>query len=69
MLWRRYIVALSEKKKASNKKYQDEHIKRVSLVIQNDLHDRIMKRLENTGESKNGFIVSAILEKLERDGD
>ena len=69
MLWRRYIVALSEKKKASNKKYQDAHIKRVSLVIQNDLHDRIMERLKKTGESKNGFIVSAILEKLERDGD
>lgn len=60
-------MALSEKKKASNKKYQDTHIKRVSLVIQNDLHDRIMNRLEKTGESKNGFILQAIQEKLERD--
>ena len=60
-------MALSEKKKASNKKYQDAHIKRVSLVIQNDLHDRIIERLGKTGESKNGFILQAIKEKLERD--
>ena len=58
---------VSDAQKKSVKKYQDAHIKRVSLVIQNDLHNRIMDRLEKTGESKNGFILEAIKEKLERD--
>lgn len=58
---------VSDAQKKSVKKYQDAHIKRVSLVIQNDLHDKIMERLEKTGESKNGFILQAIKEKLERD--
>ena len=61
------VIMVSDAQKKSVKKYQDAHIKRVSLVIQNDLHNRIMDRLEKTGESKNGFILEAIKEKLERD--
>lgn len=60
-------MALSEKKKASNKKWNDANVKKFSLTVRNDLHDKIIERIARTGETKNGFIIQAVIEKLERD--
>lgn len=60
-------MAISEAKKKADEKWKKENVKRYSLLVRNDLHERIMKRIEITGESKNGFIIQAIREKLERE--
>lgn len=60
-------MATSESQKKAVAKYQKNNVTRVSLVIDNDFYKKIDTRLQRTGESKNGFIIQAIKEKLERD--
>lgn len=61
-------MSLTEAQKKANAKYQKKNITRVSLVIDNNFYERIDNRLKKTGESKNGFIIQAIKEKLDREG-
>lgn len=61
-------MALSEKKKASNAKWDNENLKRMSLAVPVALYERMQARVEQTGESMNGFIKRALIETLDRDG-
>ena len=60
-------VSLSEKKKASNAKWDAENLKRMSLAVPCSLHDRMKEHTEKTGETMNGFVKRAIMETLEKD--
>lgn len=60
-------MAISEAQKKARNKWNKENQKRITIVMNNDFYLRIIERLEKTGESKNGFIIQAIREKLDRD--
>lgn len=60
-------MSVSDAQKKAVTKYQKKNITRVSLVIDNNFYERIDNRLKKTGESKNGFIIQAIKEKLDRE--
>ena len=62
-----YIMALSEKKKASNAAWDNKNLKRMSLALRIDLFDKMKAYIESTGESANGFISNAISEKLDKE--
>ena len=49
-----------------NKEYQKEHYKRMNIVFKPELLDRINQAAKDAGQSKNGWIVDAILEKLKK---
>lgn len=59
-------MPLTEKKKASNAKWDSVNLKRMSLAIPVELYDRMTDHIK--GESVNGFIKRAIEEKISRDG-
>lgn len=61
-------MALTEKKKASNAAWDSKNLKRMSLAMRIDLYERMKAHMDKIGEkSANGFITSAIAEKLDRD--
>lgn len=60
-------MAISEAKKKADKKWKDEHTKRYSLLVRNELHERIEKHINITGETRSGFITRAIRETLEKE--
>ena len=60
-------MPLSEKKKASNAKWDAENLKRMSLAVPCSLHDRMQEHIQKTGESMNGFIKRSIMETIEKD--
>ena len=60
------VMALSEKKKASNAKWDNENLKRMSLAVPVELHERMQKHIALTGETMNGFIKRAISETMDR---
>lgn len=60
-------MALSEKKKASNAKWDSENLKRMSLAVPVEMHERMQARIEKTGETMNGFIKRSITETLDRE--
>lgn len=59
--------AYTEKRKASNAKWDAANLKRLSLAVKIEIYDRMKSRIDETGESMNGFITAAILEKLDKD--
>ncbi|MBR4015331.1 MAG: antitoxin [Anaerotignum sp.] len=58
-------MAYTERKKINNKKWDEKNLKRISLAVPIDLAEKLEQYLEETGMSKNGFIVSLIREKME----
>lgn len=58
---------MTEKKKASNAKWDAANLKRMSLAVPVDLHDRMQEHVKETGETVNGFIKRAIDETISRD--
>lgn len=60
-------MPLSEKKKASNARWDAENLKRMSLAVPCTLYDRMLAHTQNTGETMNGFIKRAIDEALKRE--
>lgn len=60
-------MVMNEKKKASNAKWDAVNLKRVSVAMPVDLHERMTKHLEKTGETQNGFIKRAIDETITKD--
>ena len=60
-------MVLSEKKKASNTKWDAANIKRSSIALPVELHERMEAHTKKTGETKNGFIKRAIDETITRD--
>ena len=49
-----------------NKEYQKEHYKRLNIVLKPELLEQINQAAKDAGQSKNGWIVDAILEKLKK---
>ena len=47
-----------------NKEYQKEHYKRLNIVLKPELLEQINQAAKDAGQSKNGWIVDAILDKL-----
>ena len=47
-----------------NRQYQAEHYKRLNVVIKPELLEQINNAAADAGQSKNGWIVDAILDKL-----
>ena len=59
-------MALSEKKRASNAKWDSEHLKRMSLAVPLEMYERMQTHIAQTGESMNGFIKRSINELLNK---
>lgn len=57
----------NEKTKEASYRYKERHIKRIPLDVQNDMYDEIKGAAEAVGESVNGYIKGAIIERLNRD--
>ena len=47
-----------------NKEYQKEHYKRLNIVLKPELLEQINQAAKDAGQSKNSWIVDAILDKL-----
>ena len=62
-------MPVSEKKKASNAKWDSVNLKRISVALPVELHERMEKHTEKTHETKNGFIKRAIHETITRDSE
>ena len=60
-------IPVSEAKKKANKKWENTNCKQIRLVLPNEQAERLDKHCQETGQSKNGFIKSAIDEKLNRE--
>lgn len=60
-------MPLSEKKKASNAKWDKKNLLRMSLAVPVDLHLSMKEHTQKTGETMNGFIKRAIAETIEKD--
>lgn len=61
-------MAVSEAQKRAKNKWEKENLKRVSIVMKKEFHAILETRCNEKGESKNGFIMQAIKEKLEKEG-
>lgn len=59
-------MTYSENKKAYNQKYTKENYKRIPLNVTFDKYDQIKAAADAAGESVNGYIKTAIDERLER---
>ena len=55
-------TAAYERKKA----YEKEHYKRLNVVLKPELLEQINQAAKDAGQSKNGWIVDAILDKLNK---
>ena len=49
-----------------NKEYQKEHYKRLNVVLKPELLEQINQAAKDAGQSKNSWIVDAILDKLNK---
>ena len=54
----------NEKRKLSNQKWDSANLKRMSLAVRIELHERMKAAIAETHESMNGFIIGAIEDKL-----
>jgi len=61
------ISPVSEAKKRANKKWESNNCKQIRLVLPNEQAERLEKFCKENKQSKNGFIKSAIVEKLNRE--
>ena len=58
-------MPLSEKKKASNAKWDSMNLKRISLALPVSLYQKMKDHIGSTRETMNGFIKRAIQETIE----
>lgn len=49
-------MPMSEKKKASNARWDEKNLTRMSLAVRNDLREKLLEHSEKNNESVNGFI-------------
>lgn len=61
------ISPVSEAKKRANNKWVKENYKRINLALTYDEMERVEEYCKKNNMSKNAFLKSAALEKLERD--
>lgn len=60
-------MPLSENKKKSNKKWDDNNITRVSFAIKNELYEEMMRYVIFSGKSKSKYIIDSIICQIEKD--
>jgi len=60
-------MSLSESQKRGNKKYQDLKCMRISLILSKDIGEILLNHIAKNESTKNGFIIQAIKEKIERE--
>lgn len=60
-------MGVSKAQKNSAKKYQDLKCMRVSLILSKDIGEILLNHIAKNGSTKNGFIIQAIKEKIERE--
>ena len=60
-------MSLSESQKRGNKKYQDLKCTRISLILSKDIGEILLNHIAKNESTKNGFIIQAIKEKIERE--
>ena len=59
-------MAISDAQKRAVYKYTKEHLKRIPLDVTKDKYAEIKAAADDLGESVNGFVKTAIDERLER---
>lgn len=60
-------MAMRESQKTGNKRYQDSKCIRISLILGKAVGEILLNHIAKNGETKNGFIIQAIKEKIERE--
>ena len=60
-------MALTDKKKASNKRSDQKNSQRFSIITTKEKGAKIESYIQKTGMTKNNFFMEAIKEKIERD--
>lgn len=58
-------MTYNENKRKYNDKYKKEHMKRIPLDVQKSKYEEIKSAADNSGESINGYIKTAIDQRLE----
>lgn len=61
-------MTLTEKRKESMYKYAKENLKRIPLDVQKSKYEQIKAAADSVGETVNGYIKTAIDERMERQG-
>ena len=61
------FMSLSEKKRASNAKWDSANLKRLSLALPVADYERMQEHIKQTSETQNGFIKRAIKETMSND--
>ena len=62
------MAAYTDKKKASNQKWDAENIDRMSIALKKGMRDKIKAAAAAAGCSANKYIETSVMEKMERDG-
>ncbi|MBQ6143657.1 MAG: hypothetical protein IJI84_04165 [Clostridia bacterium] len=60
-------MGVSKAQKNSAKKYQDSNCMRISLILSKEVGEILLNHIAKKGSTKNGFIIQAIKEKIERE--
>lgn len=60
-------MALTDSQRKANDKYKKTHIKRIPLDVQQEYYEELKEYVKAHGYSMNGFIKSAIQEKIDRE--
>ena len=61
-------MTISDARKKARNKYDENNMKRFTLILNNKTYDRMIEAIENMDDmNRNRYITLAILEKLERD--
>ena len=61
-------MSLTEKQKQSRISYAKNHLKRIPLDVQKAKYDQIKEAAAKCGETVNGYIKTAIDERMQRQG-
>lgn len=61
------IMSLTEAQKKANNKYREKSIKRIPLDVQKEKYEEIKLAADEAGESVNGYIKTAIDQRMQRD--
>lgn len=59
-------MAYTDKKRASNLKWDKAHLDRMSIALPSGTKDRVQRAADDAGQSVNGWLKGIIMEKLER---
>ena len=60
-------MSMRESQKIGNKRYQDSKCIRISLILNKEMGEVLIKHITKNSNTKNGFIIQAIKEKIERE--